>query len=183
MVAGGGGGVANISSNAGSAGGLEGYQGNHAHTGYGGTQTKGGACYSSSALAASNCQGSFGYANALPYYSSGYPNAGAGGGGGYYGGGSGPSAVGGNNGGLGGGGSSFISGHDGCNAILAESTESDIKHSSDSKHYSNLVFTNTKMIDGEGYEWTNVKGEVVGLPEPDIETNGNGFAKITYIGQ
>ncbi len=184
MVAGGGGGAITLSSNkAGSAGGLVGYNGNHVHTGYGGAQTEGGACYSSSNLTTSNCQGSFGYANSIPYYSSRYPNTGAGGGGGYYGGGSGPSAVGANNGGLGGGGSSFISGHDGCNAILAESTESDIKHSSDSKHYSNLVFTNTKMIDGEGYEWTNVKGEVVGLPEPDIETNGNGFAKITYIGQ
>ena len=42
----------------------------------------------------------------------------------------------------GGGGSSYISGHPGC-----------VK-------YDKYVFTNTKMIDGNGFVWTDVKGEL-----------------------
>ncbi len=50
-----------------------------------------------------------------------------------------------------GGGSSFISGHEGCDAIKEESTENNIIHTGQSIHYSGLYFTNTLMIDDEGY--------------------------------
>ncbi len=43
------------------------------------------------------------------------------------------------------------------------------------------------MIDGAGYNWTTVKGDYVGQPQPDgtITTghSGNGYARITYIGE
>ena len=49
----------------------------------------------------------------------------------------------------GGGGSSFISGHDGCIAILENSTDiDDIHPSNNSLHFSGYVFQSTKMIDG-----------------------------------
>ncbi len=57
-----------------------------------------------------------------------------------------------------------------------------------SVHYSNKVFTDTKMIDGAGYLWTHVKGDQEEMPNPTGELNaigvghsGNGYAKITYI--
>jgi len=102
----------------------------------------------------------------------------------------------------GGGGSSFISGHNGCVAITEDSTESNIKQRTDSNgrtctdgttditcsyHYSGYKFTDTVMIDGAGYNWTTVKGDYVGQPQPDgtITTghSGNGYARITYIGE
>ena len=102
------------------------------------------------------------------------------GGGGYYGGygGSGANA---------GGGSSFISGHDGCDAIKEESTENNIIHTGQSVHYSGMYFTDTVMIDGEGYKWTTEKGSYTGMPTHDgtgtMKGNaGNGYARITYIG-
>ena len=87
----------------------------------------------------------------------------------------------------GGGGSSFISGHNGCNAIKEESTENNIIHTGQSIHYSGLYFTDTVMIDGEGYKWTTEKGSYTGMPTHDgtgtMKGNtGNGYAKITYIG-
>ena len=102
------------------------------------------------------------------------------GGGGYYGG----------EGGYGanaGGGSSFISGHNGCDAIKEESTENNIIHTGQSIHYSGLYFTDTVMIDGEGYKWTTEKGSYTGMPTHDgtgtMKGNtGNGYARITYIG-
>ncbi len=115
-------------------------------------------------------------------------HAGGGGGGGYYGG------FGGVAGGVGvtsfggGGGSSYISGHDGCKAITQDSTSNSITHSSSSEHYSNYVFTNTVMIDGNGYNWTTEKGEKIGMPKHDgtegtMDGNsGNGYARITYLG-
>ena len=57
-----------------------------------------------------------------------------------------------------------------------------------SMHYSKLFFTDTVMIDGNGYSWTTEEGsEVVGMPTHDgtstmTGNTGNGFAKITYIG-
>ena len=54
-------------------------------------------------------------------------------------------------------------------------------------HYSNKVFTDTVMIDGNGYSWTNIKSDTItGIPSYDgssiMETNGgNGYAKITLI--
>ena len=62
------------------------------------------------------------------------------GGGGYYGGTSYPYAYGGS------GGSSFISGHDGCDAV--ENNSEVIIHTGNSLHYSGIYFTNTQMIDG-----------------------------------
>ena len=100
-----------------------------------------------------------------------------------------------------GGGSSYISGHAGCIAVLENATEtrnaetgkSEIQHRSDgnaidkSTHYSGLKFTNTVMIDGEGYNWTTVRGSYIGTPKfsgsgvqagnPDLV----GYAKITTI--
>lgn len=103
-----------------------------------------------------------------------------GGGGGYYGGGA-SSQTGTNSNAGGGGGSSFISGHNGCNAINQNGT-----HTGNSIHYSNYTFTNTKIIDGEGYNWTNVKESYVGVPSTTSSSvsaghSGNGYAKITKI--
>ncbi len=64
-----------------------------------------------------------------------------------------------------GSGSSFISGHNGCDAINVSSTSGNIIHTGQSKHYSGLYFTNTVMIDGAGYQWTTVKGGYVGMPD------------------
>ena len=102
------------------------------------------------------------------------------GGGGYYGGEGGYAAN-------AGGGSSFISGHEGCDAIKEESTENNIIHTGQSIHYSGLYFTDTVMIDGEGYKWTTEKGSYTGMPTHDgtgtMKGNtGNGYARITYIG-
>ena len=102
------------------------------------------------------------------------------GGGGYYNGNSGSAAN-------AGGGSSFISGHEGCDAIKEESTENNIIHTGQSVHYSGMYFTDTVMIDGEGYKWTTEKGSYTGMPTHDgtgtMKGNtGNGYAKITYIG-
>ncbi len=101
------------------------------------------------------------------------------GGGGYYGGygGYGANA---------GGGSSFISGHEGCDAIKEESTEDNIIHTGQSIHYSGLYFTNTLMIDGEGYRWTTKKEEQIGMPSHSdnsiiMGNSGNGYARITLV--
>ena len=84
-------------------------------------------------------------------------------------------------------GSSFISGHNGCDAIKEESTENNIIHTGQSVHYSGMYFTDTVMIDGEGYKWTTQKETYTGMPTHDgTETMkgnaGNGYARITYIG-
>ena len=84
-------------------------------------------------------------------------------------------------------GSSFISGHNGCDAIKEESTENNIIHTGQSVHYSGMYFTDTVMIDGEGYKWITEKGSYTGMPTHEgTETMkgniGNGYAKITYIG-
>lgn len=84
-------------------------------------------------------------------------------------------------------GSSFISGHNGCDAIKEESTENNIIHTGQSVHYSGMYFTDTVMIDGEGYKWTTQKETYTGMPTHDgtgtMKGNvGNGYARITYIG-
>ena len=91
-------------------------------------------------------------------------NDGGGGGSGYYGG-AGTACSGGS------GGSSYINGHDGC----ATTNNS-------------YVFTNTKVIDGEGYSWTNVKGSLEQMPKPsggfyesEKGNSGDGYARITLI--
>ncbi len=86
-----------------------------------------------------------------------------------------------------GGGSSFISGHNGCDAIAENSTSSSIIHTGQPNHYSGLVFVDTVMVDGAGYNWTNVKGEQTGMPTHDgngtmTGNTGNVYAKITYLG-
>ena len=99
-----------------------------------------------------------------------------------------------------GGGSSFISGHTGCVAIQSQNSttpRSDSKGATCkdgttditcSYHYSNIVFKNTIMIDGEGYSWTTVKGKKTSMPSHDglstiVGNNSNGYAKITLISQ
>ena len=159
MVAGGGGGGIYIG-NGGASGGLIGYSGigfnsTVSHSiGVGGTQN--GSSFGKSLRATTM------------------------GGGGYYAGNSGYAAN-------SGGGSSFISGHDGCDAIKEESTENNIIHTGQSVHYSGMHFTDTIMIDGEGYKWTTVKETYTGMPTHDgtgtMKGNtGNGYARITYIG-
>ena len=106
------------------------------------------------------------------------------GGSGYYAGGSGSHGA--NTIGSGAGGSSYISGHNGCNSIAELSTESLITHTGNSIHYSGYGFTNTKMIDGEGYQWTTAKSTRTGMPSksdgsPVIGNEGDGYAKITFI--
>ena len=117
-------------------------------------------------------------------------SSGAGGGAGYYGGGGT-----GRNGFAGGGGSSYISGHTGCVAITSASSQTPksgcttgTTDNDCSKHYSDLVFTDTKMIDGSGYKWTNTKGSLEQMPNPSGGTyangvghSGNGYAKITLL--
>ncbi|MBQ1401376.1 MAG: Cna B-type domain-containing protein, partial [Firmicutes bacterium] len=93
----------------------------------------------------------------------------AGGGGGYYGGGAlGPYHKG------GAGGSSFISGHAGCNAIAANSTQGSIVHTGSATHYSGTTFENTVMTAGN-----------LSMPKPDGTTetghSGDGYARITPI--
>lgn len=104
-------------------------------------------------------------------------SGGAGGGGGYYGGTSGL------------GGTSYISGHKGSNSIAQSSTSSNITLTGEATHYSGLYFINTRMIDGEGYGWTNERTTyVTAMPSHDgsdriIGNSGNGYAKITYLGK
>ena len=190
MVAGGGGGMSywKTRGGAGSAGGLIGPQ-YHSSTvitstsdyvfNTGGTQTSAGISIQSG----SGDQGEYG--------SFGKGGAGyfGGGGGGWYGGSGGSnqpqkiSSDGGTGGEIaGGGGSSFISGHAGCNAVnpstgahLGPSTTMTI----DDVEYR---FTSTKMIDGNGKEWTTASqttgGNTVGVPTKPATTN-DGYARIT----
>ncbi len=184
MVAAGGSGASNYyhPDNGVAGGGLTGYDGKLYGTDgivpTGGTQTSGGL--KGGGLNSTNAtSGSFGRGGqAMGSVSSG--------GSGYYGGGSGPHGTG--TVGIGASGSSFISGHNGCNAILETSTENNIQHSNQSIHYSGLFFTDTVMIDGEGYQWTTSKQGNIGMPSYDgkntiIGNAGNGYAKITYLGK
>ena len=113
---------------------------------------------------------------------------GGGGGGGYYGGAGGRgdswSSVGSS-------GSSYISGHAGCIAVTSAGLPKTQTYTTlaDSIHYTNMKFTNTTMVDGYGYQWTTVKGNAVFyMPSYDEKStmtghSGNGYAKITYLGQ
>ncbi len=124
-------------------------------------------------------------------------SGGAGGGGGYWGGGSGEACEG-NCGGSAGGGSSFISGHTGCYAVESEySTEArtcniytQAGFNECSIHYSGKYFINTIIIDGAGYKWETIKGNLEPMPDYSSDTGtyesgvgnaGNGYARITYI--
>ena len=102
----------------------------------------------------------------------GYKNStqdwGATGGGGYYGGTSVEYT------GASGGGSSFISGHEGCDAIFSNSSEKDVIHSHQPNHYSGFVFFSTEMKGGK---------EI--MPQPrgskEVGYTGNGVVKITPL--
>ena len=187
MVAAGGGSVTNNDSGAlaGNAGGLVGYDG-VAHSSVGSTYIGTGASQSSGgkigSSATSGTNGTFGIGG-TGGVGPGDPNhPGCGGGGGYYGGGASAWHAG------SGGGSSYISGHNGCDAINLGSTEGSITHSGQSVHYSGKTFTNTVMIDGSGYAWTNTKGALQQMPNPTggyyasgVGHSGDGVAKITLL--
>lgn len=189
MVAGGGGGASGYGTyggatgRGGSGGGLTGYSGTYSvccaggtyHTpATAGTQTTGGI--------AGHYNANYGYAAKFGIGGDGYNSAGSGGG--YYGGG-GPycttHVV-----GSGAGGSSFISGHNGCDAINASSTSDNILHTGQPNHYSGFYFKNTIMIDGEGYRWTNTKGSKTNMPNlagtgTMTGNTGHGQVKITPL--
>ena len=87
---------------------------------------------------------------------------GNGGGSGYFGGGgsgTSPGVV-----GSGAGGSSFVSGLNGCKAILRESLENNTQFSDSSVHYSGLKFVDISYKEGSDSQWNN-----------------NGMVKISYI--
>ncbi len=177
MVAGGSGGTYADGSGGvgGDAGGLTSQGALISYTTAGASQTFGGSA------GLNSYAGGFGYGgySAVSAYNSGA--------GGYYGGGSSPS---------GGGGSSFISGHTGAVAITSVSNSSPktgcttgTTTNECSKHYSTLTFTNTVMIDGSGYNWTNVRGSLTPMPNPNggsysngLGHSGAGHARITYLG-
>ena len=176
MVAGGAGGTYSDSSapGGGAAGGLTSYStSNSNHTVASSTQVAGGAA------GLNGNAGGFGYGGS---HSQSAYNSGAGG---YYGGGSGPS---------GGGGTSYISGHTGCVAITSQSSltpksgcTTGTSDNSCSLHYSGKKFTDTVMIDGRGYSWTNTKGSLTQMPSPNggyyesgVGNSGNGAIRITY---
>jgi len=198
VAAGGCGGIAGTGGTGiGHAGGLIGYSTVPASPyqtskGGNGSQTAGGtsgvAIGSGTATSYRGTSGGFGYAgNGGRGVYSGYAG---GGGGGYYGG---SGGVGGYQGGWGGGGgSSFISGHAGCIAIKSETDQTSkvttYSKIEDSYHYSEKIFTNTIMIDGMGYKWTTKKETKIDMPTHDLTSTmtgntGNGYARITYIGE
>ncbi len=181
MVAAGGGGSDNYNKNRPSNGGglyseNGGYYGSASYLATGATQTSAG-----------KINGKFGIGGYATYGGSTCNNSvGGGGGGGYYGGGGSSTGNTESNSSSGSGGSSFISGHNGCDAIKSDSIEGNITHTGQSIHYSGLYFTDTVMIDGAGYNWTNVKGSYVGIPKYDekSESKGSledGYARITFI--
>ena len=171
----------------GAGGGLDGYPGASGTMGtkmireaQGGTQKSGGLYGYGNEYPTIGSSGQFGIAGTSSAGITGL------GGNGYYGGGGSGRAY--CNGGSGGGGSSFISGHEGCDAVAKGSTDDNITHSGQSVHYSGYSFSNTVMIDGMGYNWTNVKGDLIKMPDHDgidvmIGNSGDGFAKITFISQ
>lgn len=186
----------------GSGGGLTGFDGewlghgSYRRYGTGATQTAGGY---SACLEEDGCIFVIGQSVAIGGFGIGGFNSTfngvAGGGGGYFGGGGSGHCN------SGGGGSSYISGHTGCVAIEESSTKSNITFPTKnsvactdgttdiecSKHYSGIVFTDTVMIDGNGYRWTTEKGStIVGMPTYDGKgtmtgNKGHGYAKITLI--
>lgn len=155
MVAGGGGGTS-WNTKGGSAGGLTGYIANK--NTIAGSQT-----------------GGYKFGIGQDGYGTGDSDGVAGAGGGYYGG----TASDSNYSGVyesAAGGSSFISGHEGCDAIDELSTEDNIIHTSQNIHYSGRKFTDTEMRDGKDSNMPSQDGEgtITG-------NSGNGYVKITSI--
>ena len=211
MVAAGGGGANGYGYGGGHGGGVNGGNSDNTEGSIGGirgcvgaTQTGGGTTTSGrvgshSGLWVAGTNGTFGIGGAGgdSSNSSYKSNPGGGGGGGYWGGAGGGSGGSGVAGPSGSGGSSYISGHAGCVALAGPtgttaSTAGAANSVERATHYSGLVFTNTVMIDGAGYQWTTGKGSLVNVPQTDFygtsnkETTyhghiGNGFARITQI--
>ena len=163
VAAGGGGGTYwGIGSYGGAAGGLYSYDipelwdGSLQHpytTNTGATQTSAGRKFLSFVAFCEGNDGKFGIGGDG---SSAPGCGGAAGGGGYFGG---------SGGGAsdhlmssGAGGSSYISGHNGCKSVMENSIEKYVLSSDSNIHYSNKYFTDTKMIDGLGYEWIDENG-------------------------
>ncbi|MDR0591296.1 MAG: IPT/TIG domain-containing protein, partial [Candidatus Nomurabacteria bacterium] len=217
MVSGGGGGSTYLTGTVyggnSAAGGLNGYQGGPASTstyvaslGLGGTQLAGGAaptrwstCSTNPTSVTNGAAGAFGIGGTGGASESVTPTGGgAGGGGGYWGGSGGSGLCSGVFGG--GGGSSYISGRTGSIAVVSSSSNSPRTGTSGaactagttdnlcSTHYSGRTFSNSTMIDGSGYAWTNVKGSLTAMPRPSGGTfasgvgyTGDGYARITQI--
>ena len=208
MVAGGGGGL-NVTSH-GYGGGLNGYNGSVISNGKyvtqlsglggkSGTQVGGGSFTDKTGINnKETIDGSFGKGGAGDKGGdkNGKCRGEGGGGGGYYGGSGGSNASGNCYDVGGGGGSSYISGHTGCIAITSATDEAPksgctqgTTDNSCSIHYSKKKFTNTLIIDGGGYTWTNdekSKARTNLMPMPSDGTyasgighTGNGSAKIT----
>lgn len=76
-----------------------------------------------------------------------------------------------------GGGSSFISGFQGCDAVAENSSADNIIHTGQSIHYSGKVFKNSIMLDGNS-SMPTYNGILTMLGN-----DGNGYAKITYLGK
>lgn len=58
----------------------------------------------------------------------------------------------------------------------------------DSVSYTGYKFTNTVMVDGNGYEWKTSRTSIIYMPTFNgtgtmNRNTGNGYAKITYLGQ
>lgn len=75
-----------------------------------------------------------------------------------------------------GGASSYVSGCKGCKAIKKNSTENNLKFENHSIHYSDMKFTNIKMKSGEQKMPNPHNGKTM------IGNDGNGFARIMYLG-
>lgn len=189
MVAGGGGGAGarEYFTTPGAGGGLNGYDSagvNSWQPSLGATQVAGGYNLYTTSSYIDDTYGSFGMAPQVDNNTC----CGAGGGSGWYGGGGGCGSS-------AGGGSSYISGHTGCVAItsLADSTPKSgcttgTTNKSCSLSPTGYSFTDTVMIDGLGYSWTNTKGSLQAMPNPaggayahGTGHTGNGYARITYL--
>lgn len=165
-----------IDSIGGAGGGLLGYDGTRSSYGTGATQISGGSINGAFGIGGNGTQTTA---------ACNMDNAG-GGGSGWYGGG-GATATGSNTYSSGGGGSSYISGHRGCVAVTSELSSAPKCSSGSSvdcsESWTNLSFTNTVMIDGEGYSWTDEKRNYIGQTQPDGTVTkghkGNGFARIS----
>ena len=75
------------------------------------------------------------------------------------------------------GGSSFISGHEHCDAIAHNSTEQNIYHTGQSVHFSHYFFTSSSMRSGD----TDLPVPSLTSTENTIGHRGNGFVRITIL--
>ena len=188
-------GASNQRQNGTNAGGISGYDGKVGYDynsrgkwmGYAGTQVSGGLGGYNELTQNSALNAGFGYGG-VGNTTSGW--AGGGGGSGWYGGGAaqgyGASA---------GSGSSYISGHTGCVAV--SSTNNSTPKTGCSTGTTNqecsyspyeYTFSDTNMIDGSGYSWTNIKENLEQMPNPNgsyytsgVGHAGHGYARITYL--